>query len=106
MEGVTGSALHSVNSSLQGTAMEVEATGNGFVAGARSTWRAVTRGTVFSSIFILLSTCIGAGTLSLPYGFAQGGLIFSSVVFFIIMVSHIQLISMSDLYTPLNMQSQ
>ena len=29
------------------------------------------RGTIFSSIFTLLTTCIGAGTLSLPYAFEQ-----------------------------------
>ena len=60
----------------------------GCLGSFRSAWRTITRGTVFSSIFILLTTCIGAGTLSLPYGFAQGGYLFSSVVFFIIMVSH------------------
>ena len=37
----------------------------------------LTKRTVFSSIFIILTTCIGAGTLSL---LAQGGLLFSSVV--------------------------
>ena len=53
----------------------------------RSASKLTTQGTVCSSIFILLTTCIGAGTLSLPYAFAQGGVIFSSVVFLIIMVS-------------------
>lgn len=44
------------------------------------------RGTVCSSIFTLLTTCIGAGTLALPYAIKQGGMIYSSVVFFVIMV--------------------
>lgn len=54
---------------------------------ARLAFKITTRGTICSSIFILLTTCIGAGTLSLPYAFAQGGVIFSSAVFLIIMVS-------------------
>ena len=48
-----------------------------------------TRGTIFSSIFNLLTTCIGAGTLSLPYAFAEGGLVFSSVLFFLVMLMSI-----------------
>ena len=44
------------------------------------------RGTYFSSVFALLTTCIGAGTLSLPYAFMKGGLIFSAIVFVAIMV--------------------
>lgn len=44
------------------------------------------RGTYFSSVFALLTTCIGAGTLSLPYAFMKGGLIFSLIVFVVIMV--------------------
>ena len=44
------------------------------------------RGTLFSSVFTLLTTCIGAGTLALPYAFRQGGIIYASVVFFLIMV--------------------
>ena len=44
------------------------------------------RGTYFSSVFALLTTCIGAGTLSLPYAFMRGGLIFSLIVFVVIMV--------------------
>lgn len=59
----------------------------GLIGTLRKTWRVATQGTVVSSIFILLTTCVGAGTLSLPYGFTQGGLVFSSVVFFVIMVS-------------------
>ncbi|XP_064401706.1 solute carrier family 38 member 6-like isoform X3 [Halichondria panicea] len=51
-----------------------------------SRWQFATQGTVLSSIFILVKTCVGAGTLSLPFAFAQGGLIFSSVVFFIVML--------------------
>ena len=52
------------------------------------TFKLTTRGTICSSIFILLATCIGAGTLSLPYAFAQGGILFSSIVFLVIMVSY------------------
>ena len=44
------------------------------------------RGTFFSSVFALLTTCVGAGTLSLPYAFMKGGLIFSVIVFVAIMV--------------------
>ena len=44
------------------------------------------RGSFFSSVFALLTTCIGAGTLSLPYAFMRGGLIFSLIVFVVIMV--------------------
>ena len=45
-----------------------------------------TKGTIFSSVFNLLTTCIGAGTLALPYAFSQGGLIFASIVFLMIMI--------------------
>ncbi len=45
-----------------------------------------TKGTIFSSIFNLLTTIIGAGTLALPYAFREGGLVFSSILFFIVMV--------------------
>ena len=51
--------------------------------------RSATRGTVVSSMFILLTTCIGAGTLSLPYAFSQGGIFVFSIIFFLIMVSGI-----------------
>jgi len=44
------------------------------------------RGTFFSSVFALLTTCIGAGTLSLPYAFMKGGLLFSIIVFVAIMI--------------------
>ena len=44
------------------------------------------KGNVVSSIFILLTTCIGAGTLSLPYAFSQGGIFVFSIIFFLIMV--------------------
>ena len=84
------SPLHSVNSSLTVSGeveMDKDQHGVGCVGKLVSAWRVATRGSVVSSIFILLTTCIGAGTLSLPYGFAQGGVVFSSVVFFVIMVS-------------------
>ena len=48
-----------------------------------------TKGTIFSSIFNLLTTCIGAGTLALPYAFSQGGLVFASIIFLIIMIMSI-----------------
>ena len=76
-------AVSSINSSGENKDMEDNVT---FVTRTRSIWRAYTKGSVMSSIFILLTTSIGAGTLSLPYGFAQGGLIVSSVVFFLIMI--------------------
>ena len=52
----------------------------------RSCVRFFSKGTIFSSIFNLLTTCIGAGTLSLPYAFSQGGLVYSSMVFFLILI--------------------
>ena len=87
--------LHSVNSqdklytadSTEQVSGESMAETTGLIATLRKTWRVATQGTVVSSIFILLTTCVGAGTLSLPYGFTQGGLVFSSIVFFVIMVS-------------------
>ena len=44
------------------------------------------RGTLFSSIFTLLTTCVGAGTLALPYAFRQGGLVYASIAFFLLMI--------------------
>ena len=44
------------------------------------------RGTFFSSVFALLTTCVGAGTLSLPYAFMKGGIIFSVIIFVVIMI--------------------
>ena len=44
------------------------------------------RGTVFTSIVILMTTSVGAGTLSLPFAFAQGGIVYSSIAFFVVMV--------------------
>ena len=37
----------------------------------RAGWSGLMKGTIFSSIFTLLTTCIGAGTLSLPFAFQQ-----------------------------------
>lgn len=37
-------------------------------------------GTVFSSIFTLVSTMVGGGILSLPFAFQQGGFILTSVI--------------------------
>ena len=70
-------SVHSINSTRTGISR---------VGAIRQMLRGYTKGTIFSSIFTLLTTCIGAGTLSLPYAFAQGGLIPSAVIFFIIMV--------------------
>jgi len=47
------------------------------------------KGTFFSSVFALLTTCMGAGTLSLPYAFMKGGLLFSLIVFVLVMVTAI-----------------
>ena len=47
------------------------------------------KGTFFSSVFALLTTCMGAGTLSLPYAFMKGGLLFSLVIFVLVMVTAI-----------------
>ena len=58
----------------------------GFSVRVRGAWRNATQGTVLSSIFILLTTCIGAGTLSLPYAFSKGGIFVFSAIFFLIMV--------------------
>ena len=45
-------------------------------------------GTMFSSIFTLVSTMIGGGLLSLPFAFEQGGfLIASFVLVFVLMAS-------------------
>ena len=45
--------------------------GGAMLGRARTTWSNLMKGTIFSSIFTLLTTCIGAGTLSLPYAFDQ-----------------------------------
>lgn len=68
--------------SLRETMAMEEETGCSF----SSCVRYFSKGTIFSSIFNLLTTCIGAGTLALPYAFSQGGLIYSSIVFFMVMV--------------------
>ena len=44
------------------------------------------KGTIFSSVFNLMNTCVGAGTLSVAYAFSQGGLAVSGAVFVIIIV--------------------
>lgn len=90
---------HSINSATRSPTrkirMESKATGSsepqtgpgsGRLGKLKATWQGFMKGTIFSSIFTLLTTCIGAGTLSLPFAFAQGGLIPSSVIFFIIMI--------------------
>lgn len=50
---------------------EGSAAGKGQLAKIRATWNGLMKGTIYSSIFTLLTTCIGAGTLSLPYAFDQ-----------------------------------
>lgn len=47
------------------------ANGVGRLTKIRTAWSSLVKGTIFSSIFTLLTTCIGAGTLSLPYAFEQ-----------------------------------
>lgn len=84
---IRNSQLESVSSPSSSGEMAEE--NQGLLARLSQWWQVATQGTVISSIFILLTTCVGAGTLSLPYGFAQGGLVFSSVVFFVIMVSQV-----------------
>ena len=44
-------------------------------------------GTVFSSIFTLVSTMIGGGLLSLPFAFQQGGLILTSMLLFLVLMA-------------------
>lgn len=45
------------------------------------------KGTIFSSVFVLTTSCVGAGTLSVAYAFSQGGLAFSIAVFLVIIAS-------------------
>lgn len=47
------------------------ANGVGRLRKMKSAWNGLVKGTIFSSIFTLLTTCIGAGTLSLPFAFEQ-----------------------------------
>lgn len=47
------------------------ANGVGRLRKMTTAWSSLVKGTIFSSIFTLLTTCIGAGTLSLPYAFEQ-----------------------------------
>ena len=56
--------MQSLAESLRG-----RASGGGRLGKVRATWSSLMKGTVFSSIFTLLTTCIGAGTLSLPFAF-------------------------------------
>ena len=44
-------------------------------------------GTIFSSVFTLVSTMIGGGLLSLPFAFEQGGYAVSSVVLIFVLVA-------------------
>ncbi|XP_068670207.1 uncharacterized protein [Montipora foliosa] len=44
-------------------------------------------GTVFSSIFTLISTMVGGGILSLPFAFQQGGFIVTSVVLLCVLMA-------------------
>ncbi len=46
-----------------------------------------TKGTIPASIFILLTTIVGAGSLSLPYALSKGGIVIFSVVLFLNLVS-------------------
>ena len=50
---------------------EYSSASGGFLGRLRAGWSSLMRGTIASSIFTLLTTCIGAGTLSLPYAFEQ-----------------------------------
>ena len=44
-------------------------------------------GTVFSSIFTLVSTMVGGGILSLPFAFQQGGFATTSLVLLIVLMA-------------------
>ena len=44
-------------------------------------------GTVFSSIFTLVSTMVGGGILSLPFAFQQGGFIMTSIVLLCVLMA-------------------
>lgn len=44
-------------------------------------------GTVFSSIFTLISTMVGGGVLSLPFAFQQGGFIVTSVILLCVLMA-------------------
>ena len=55
-------------------------------SGLRCSFSLYTKGTLFSSIFTLLTTSIGAGTLALPYAFSQGGLVYAGSVLLLVML--------------------
>jgi len=77
-----------LGNSIQYRGMEaLNVSGGGVLSPLRLAWSSATKGTVASSVFILLATCMGAGTLSLPYAFSQGGSVVFSVIFFLSMVS-------------------
>lgn len=82
----TSSSLAAMRAVPAVNSASVEDGDTGRMASLRRGWKAYSRGTVYSSIFTLLTTCIGAGSLSLPYAFAQGGLVAASVVFLVIML--------------------
>ncbi|KAJ7389886.1 hypothetical protein OS493_028855 [Desmophyllum pertusum] len=44
-------------------------------------------GTVFSSIFTLVSTMVGGGILSLPFAFQQGGFIMTSIILLCVLMA-------------------
>ena len=60
--------------------------GDHTMSSIRQRLTACSKGSVYSSVFTLLTSCVGAGTLSLPYAFSQGGLVLSSAVFFMVMM--------------------
>ena len=47
------------------------------------------KGTILSSVFVLTTSCVGAGTLSVAYAFSQGGLAYSIGTFLVIMFSSV-----------------
>ena len=47
------------------------------------------KGTIFSSVFVLTTSCVGAGTLSVAYAFKEGGLAFSVAMFLLIISSSV-----------------
>ena len=64
----------------------IEATGYSLTRTLGKMATCITKGTIPSSIFNLLTTSVGAGTLALPYAFKEGGLVYANAVFFFIMI--------------------
>ena len=68
---VSASQARTIRMESPGLGLSQSGTGRRQLGRLRDAWNGLMKGTVFSSIFTLLTTCIGAGTLSLPYAFDQ-----------------------------------